>query len=92
MTKLLLSDRRIINVDESWINSGMYHRRIWTPTAAPASATAKVINPRLSLIAALDTDGRIFFSLTHANTDSNVMMLFLSNLCRMLDKEISDWK
>ena len=41
----------------------------------------------LALIAALGTDGEIFFSLTHANTDSEVMLLYLTYLCRELDQE-----
>ena len=92
MVELLLQCKRVINIDESWINSGNYHRKIWAPTAAPASATSKMIQPRLSLIAALDTNGAIFFSLTQVNTDSNVMMLFLSYLCRRLDAELGEWK
>ena len=52
----------------------------------------KGVNPRLSLIAALDTDGKVFFSLLHANTDSDVMMIYLSCLFRQLDAEIPDWK
>ena len=92
MTRLMLQHYRIINIDESWLNSGNFHRRMWAPATSPATATAKVISPRLSLIAALDSDGRCFFTLTHAITDSNVMLLFISNLCRQLDREIGDWR
>ena len=44
------------------------------------------------MLATLDTDGRVFFSLTHANTDSQIMIMFLSTLCRKLDAEIPNWK
>ena len=44
------------------------------------------------MIATLDTDGKVFFSLTHANTDSQIMIMFLSTLCRKLDAEIPNWK
>ena len=50
------------------------------------------MNPRLSLIAALDTDGRVYFTLTHANTDSDVMLVFLRHLMMQLDREDPDWK
>ena len=44
------------------------------------------------MLAALDTDGKAFFALTHATTNSEVMMMFLSHLCRTLNQEEADWK
>ena len=44
---------------------------------APCTITDHAVNPRLALIAALDTDGRVYFSLNHSNTDSDVILLFL---------------
>ena len=77
----------IINVDESWMNEYDYTRRMWVQGDAPATVPEKPVGTRLALIAALATDGSVFFSLTHANTDSSVMLLFLSHLCRKLDSE-----
>jgi len=48
--------------------------------------------PRLSLIAALTTDGEVYFSLTHAMTNADVMLLFMANLVRKLDGELLFWK
>ena len=50
------------------------------------------MTPRLSLIAALDNDGRVYFTLTHANTDSDVMLVFMRHLVMQLDREDPDWK
>ena len=47
---------------------------------------------RHSFIAALDTDGQVYFSLTHANTDSDVMLSFLRRLDIVLSSESPDWK
>ena len=44
------------------------------------------------MIAALDTDGRVWFSLAHATTDSNVIALFLQQLVRALDDEDGGWR
>ena len=41
MLTLLESGRRIINVDESWLNGTRFVRRIWAPTDSPASVTDK---------------------------------------------------
>ena len=48
--------------------------------------------PRVSVIAALDTEGNIWFTLSHANTDSNTMALFLQYLTQALDSEIPGWQ
>ena len=50
------------------------------------------MTPRLTLIAALDTEGRIYFALTHANTDSDVLLVFLKHLMRQLDSEGPGWE
>ena len=77
MLEILSQGKRIINVDESWIAETQYARRMWCPTDAPCTVTDHSVSPRLALIAALDTDGRVYFSLNHSNTDSDVILLFL---------------
>ena len=85
MLPLLESGRRLINVDESWLNQTRFIRKIWVPTDAAATISDKQVQPRISLLAALDTDGRIWFALTQANTDADVMATFLRVLVRQLD-------
>ena len=80
MLPLLEGGRRVINVDESWLNGTRFLRRIWAPADAPATVTDKQVQPRISLIAALDTEGRLYCALTQANTDADVMATFLAYL------------
>ena len=82
----------MINVDESWLNQTRFLRRIWAPTDAAGTFTDKQVAPRISLIAALDTEGKIWFSLTQANTDTDVMTTFLRYLVRELDRESPGWQ
>ena len=89
---LLESGRRIINVDESWLNQTRFVRKIWVPADGAATYTDKHVSPRISLLAALDTDGKIWFSLNHANTDADVMTTFLRALARQLDAESPGWQ
>ena len=77
MLDLLEKGRRVINVDQSWLNQTRFLRRIWVPTDAAGTVTDKQVAPRISLLLALDTEGRIWTSLTQANTDADVMTLFL---------------
>ena len=89
---LLEAGKRIINVDESWLNQTRHLRRTWVPSGAPSTFREKQVAPRVSLILALDTDGRLWFSLTQVNTDADVMTLFLRHLARQLDRETPGWE
>ena len=92
MIDLLDRNKRIINIDESWISETEYSRRMWCPNKTPCTVTEYSVNARLALIAALDTEGRIYFAVTHANTDSDVILSFLRRLDIMLSVEIPEWK
>ena len=65
---------------------------MWCKAGGTATFTAKSINPRLSLIAALDTLGNVYYSLTQCNTESDVMMMFMKYLIRQLDQENVTWR
>ena len=64
---------------------------MWCPGDSAATVTQRTVTTRLSLIAALDTDGRVYFALTQANTDQNVMLAFLRHLMAKLDEEHPGW-
>ena len=44
------------------------------------------------MIAALDTEGRVYFALSHATTDQDTFMLFLRHLTAQLDRETPGWQ
>lgn len=50
------------------------------------------LTSRVNMIAALDTDGNIYASLTQVNTDSDVMIAFLNRLVMVLSKESKDFR
>ena len=89
---LLEKKTRIINIDESWLNQTRVLRRTWVPSDAPGTFREKQVIPRISLILALDTDGKMWCALTQANTDADVMTLFLQHLARRLDLESPGWQ
>ena len=55
-----LYGKRIINVDETWVGETDFRRRRWTFTHQSDSVPKKQVQPRISLIAALDTKGRVY--------------------------------
>ena len=85
MLELLGEGKHIINVDESWINETNFTRKMWAPYGSTGTLTSQIVAPRLVLIAALDTDGIVYLSLTQTTTDSDILMLFFRYLIRHLD-------
>ena len=79
-------------MDETWLSLTTFVRRHWAPKGQPATIASKTVSPRLAILAAIDTDGRVWFALTQSNTDSNVFGLFLTQLCAQLDSETPGWR
>lgn len=90
--QLLAEGKRIVNIDESWINETTFIRKKWSLKGSNSSVRVRSVTPRLALIAAIDTDGKAWYSLNQANTDSSIMLLFLLHLCKRLDKESPGWR
>ena len=82
MIGLLSEGKRIINIDETWINETNFTRRTWAKKNGEGNSTLNAVSPRVSMIAAIDTEGCCWFTLSLANTDSNMMALFLHNLTK----------
>jgi hypothetical protein len=87
LLRLMELGRRVINIDETWINETSFDRKVWAKKGGEGNLHLRAVTPRLSLIAALDTDGKVWFSLAHATTNSDVIALFLHQLVRALDSE-----
>ena len=52
----------------------------------------KVLSPKVNMIAAVDTDGKLYLSLTQQNTDTDVMLMFMSRLASVLSLESKNWR
>ena len=50
------------------------------------------MTPRISIIAALSSTGKIYLSLTQVNTDSEIVMIFVGWLCKTLVKENPNYR
>ena len=64
MSEILTSDKIIINIDQSWLNETKFISKMWCPTDEPATIPKESISHRIPIIAALDTDGLVYFALT----------------------------
>ena len=92
MLELLSSGRRILNIDETWLNQTDFRHMKWRPRNETNSVPHRQMAPRISVIAAVDTDGRAYFTLTQVNTDTDVFLLFLKRLFDKLTTEERTWK
>ena len=60
--QLFKSKRRLINIDESWLDAIRYQRRCWQPKQRAVGEKQINVSPRLTLIAAIDNHGGVFLS------------------------------
>ena len=61
---LLEEGKRVINVDETWLPYLDFRRMKWKAPGNTNSVASKDLSPKVNMIAALDTDGRLYLSLT----------------------------
>jgi hypothetical protein len=87
MVKLIQQGKRIINVDETWIAGLTFIYRKWRAPGTTNAVPVKQVRPRISLIAACDSEGDFYLSFTQVNTDANVMLLYLTQLVIELERD-----
>ena len=83
---------RVINVDESWIPQADFHNRRWKRRGMLNTAPDKVLSQKINIITALASDGEVWIALTTRNTDSDVLMLFMTHLAIELTKKYKNWR
>ena len=76
-----LENKHWLNIDESWLNMMDFRRRAWTPKHASSSLSKRIANPRISLTLCISSRGRVYFSLSQANNNSQTISLFMRELC-----------
>ena len=92
MLGVLDSGKRCICIDETWLNELDFRRMKWRARNDTNSIPKRGISPRVSVIAAIDTNGEVYFASTQVNTDADVFLLFLKKLFDKLSSEEHSWK
>ena len=92
MFALLESGARVINIDESWLPHLDFRNKKWRRRGEPNTVATKALCPKVNMIAAVDTEGKLYLSLTQQNTDTDVMLMFFSRLANVLSQERKDWR
>ena len=56
------------------------------------SLPVKKVSPRITLIVAIDTLGKLYASLLQANSDGDTFQLFMTELIKTLEWEDRNWR
>ena len=78
MLEVYASGKRVINIDESWIPVADFNHRRWKRRGTGNSMLDKTLSQKVNIITAISSDGYVWIALTTCNTDSNVLMLFMT--------------
>ena len=92
LVELLRQGKRIINVDESWLNALDYRCMKWRAYKSTNSISKVQVVPRISVIVGIETTGAVYLSLLQSNNNTQTMELFFKSLVRKLDSERKDWR
>ena len=90
--EVLAAGKRVINIDESLINHLNFNRKLWLPKDARHVVLKKVVNPRVVLIAAVDSNGGVYLSFSQANTNAFTFQLYMEELVKVLELEDANWR
>ena len=88
----LLFGQRVINLDETTLPTLSFSRKQWLPKKGSNAVPTKNLSPKLTMIAAIETDGRVYAALSQAYTDSDTLFLFVYWLVKQLDAETPNWR
>ena len=92
MFELLEQGKRIINIDETWLPHLDFRNKKWCRRGEKNTMSTKSLSHKVNMIAAVDTGGCLYLSLTQQNTDSDVMLMFMSRLANVLSQEDKNWR
>ena len=61
--ELLNSKKVFLNIDETWLGMSDFRRQKWRAQGTTNSVPQLQLNPRISMIVGLDSDGKVYLSL-----------------------------
>ena len=80
-----------ISLDETWLGMSDFRRMHWKPYRCNYSVKVKQVQPRISMITALDQQGNIYLSITQSNSNKSMMTLFMEHFVQKLDRQNAHW-
>ena len=90
--KVLDTGKKVITIDESWLEYSDGTTMVWSKKNQPNSVPSLLIQPRISIIVALSTEGEVYISIAQHNNNSSMMGMFIRHLVNKLNKERKNWR
>ena len=81
---LLNGDTVLINIDESFFIDTEFRTKKWRLRGETNGVNEKGIAPRLNVFGAVDTDGRVYMSITQVINNHSVFCVFMQKLVAKL--------
>ena len=92
MLPIFNSDKIVVNIDETNLVEGDLRRRKWRIRGMTHSVVEKSISNKLNIIGAIDTNGSVYCSILHENTNTDVFCLFMEKLISRIEKESPNFR
>ena len=89
---LIKKGKTILNLDETWLGMSDFRKRKWQAPGTQNSWPLVEIRPRVSMITAMDTQGKLYLTLVQANSNTAIMELYIRQLVLMLDRRQKNWR
>ena len=61
--ELLQEGKTILNIDETWVGMADFRRMKWQPAGSTNSVAKLQVQPRISMITGIDSNGHVYLSL-----------------------------
>ena len=84
--------KNYLSVDETWLGMSDFRRMHWRPYLMNCSVKTKQVQPRISMITAVDQLGNVFLCLTQSNLNKSMMSVFMEHFVTKLDKQNPHWR
>ena len=78
--------KNVWNIDETWLGMMDFRRRHWAPRHHNYSVKLKKLQPRISMITAVDKEGEVLVCLTQSNSNRSMMGVFMQHFVQRLDR------
>ena len=69
-----------------------FRRQHWKPHKSNCSIKMKQMQPRISMLTAVDRLGNIYLCLSQSNSNKSTIGLFMEKLVLKLDKQNAHWR
>ena len=90
--ELLDANKVLINIDESVISQTINRKRGWQPKGKYFTVTSSVKLNLVNIIAAVGSDGCLFYTINRGKTNSWSFLLFIIKLVEHLNRKDPSWR